>query len=63
MNDGVPGYSAISIKHSLIIKSIAINDKRNGTEYRCVIVIPGEYPGLYKVVEKGDKIILYVAGE
>ena len=33
LNNVVPGYSAHSAKNDLIIKNIAMNDSRNGSEY------------------------------
>ena len=37
-----------------------MNDRRNGSEYQCVIFITGRF--IY-LVESGDTIILLVAGE
>ena len=60
-NSGVRGYSAGLLNNNLIIKNIAMNDSRNGSEYQCVITREVGYND--QVVESGDIIILHVAGE
>ena len=62
-NGIVPGYTNNLSTTSLIIKSIMINDDRNGTEYRCVIAISNADTMTEQPVERGSKTILYVAGE
>ena len=58
LNRGVlPGYSANLNKSNLIVKNIEMNDNRNNTEYRCVIIMSGE------IVNDSDTTFLYVAGE
>ena len=49
------GHTATLDGSNLIVENIMMNDVRNGSEYRCVIV-----PGL---VTFADPTILYVAGE
>ena len=53
----LPGYSTDTGNNNLIVQNIKINDRRNGTEYRCVIMWQQE------TVRMGDPIILYVAGK
>ena len=61
VNGGVDGYSAGLLNNNLIIKNIAMNDIRNDSEHQCVIY---RADGFYdQVVERGDIIILFVAGE
>ena len=59
LRDGIlTGYSTIG--SNLIIQNIMINDDRNDTEYRCVIVWINDLKG---ILEKGDTIFLFVMGE
>ena len=57
-NGLLDGYSATLVNTNLIIKDIKLNDDRNGSEYRCVI-LQNEIP----ILHESDPIILYVAGE
>ena len=61
VNGGVRGYSAGLLNNSLIIENITMNDSRNDSEYQCVISRADGFNE--QVVESGDIIILYVAGE
>ena len=56
-NNILPGYSADITSSNLIVKNIMINDNRNNTEYRCVIIMSD------MIVNDSDPIFLYVAGE
>ena len=56
-NGLVAGYSRNG--NNLIIKNITMNDDRNDTEYRCVIVTQGTTT----ILNQSDPTILYVAGE
>ena len=56
-NGVLDGYSATLVNTNLIIKDIKLNDDRNGSEYRCVI-LQNE-----TILKKNDPTILYVAGE
>ena len=48
--------------NNLIVENIVMNDDRNGSDYRCVIVPPqGILPGI--IIDESDPTILYVAGE
>ena len=59
LRDGIlPGYSTNG--SNLIIQNIMINDDRNDTEYRCVIVWIDD---LKEILEEGDAIFLFIMGE
>ena len=49
--------------NNLIVKSIMMNDDRNGSDYRCVIVPLIGIPTLGNIMEESNPTILYVAGE
>ena len=57
-NGIVAGYSANG--NNLIVESIMMNDDRNNTEYRCVIITIGTTA---IILRESDPTILYVAGE
>ena len=57
-NDRVSGYSANIENNNLLIQNIMMNDNRNGTEYRCVVV-----NDMGTRLNQSDPIILYFAGE
>ena len=60
LHNGVwPGYS--SNGNNLIVKNIMMNDNRNGSKYRCVIIALDDDTG--EMLDKGDLITLYVAGK
>ena len=56
-NGIVAGYSTNG--NNLIVENIIMNDDRNNTEYRCVIITQGTTT----IVRQSDPTILYVAGE
>ena len=56
-NGILDGYSADINSNNLIVKNIVMNDDRNNTEYRCVIIMSGV------IVNDSDPTFLYVAGE
>ena len=60
LHDGIwAGYS--SNGNNLIIENIMMNDNRNGSKYRCVIVARDD---IAEILDDGDLIItLYVAGK
>ena len=61
IHDGIlPGYTANLSSNNLIVKNITMNDDRNGSDYRCVIV---PLTGTPSLVEKSNPTILYVAGK
>ena len=53
----LPGYSADLFSSNLIVKNVTMNDNRNNTEYRCVIIMSGE------IVNDSNSTFLYIAGE
>ena len=59
------GYTGVTDTDSnnLIVENIMINDDRNGSDYRCVIVPAQGTPSLGNIIEESDPTILYVAGE
>ena len=57
-NGVVDGYSATLVNTNLIIKDITLNDDRNDSEYRCVILQDET-----TILHESEPIILYVAGE
>ena len=57
-NDIVAGYSANG--NNLIVENITMNDSRNNTEYRCVIITQGTTT---PILRQSDPTTLHVAGE
>ena len=57
------GHTAALGSHNLIVENIMMNDDRNGSDYRCVIVPSTGTPSLGNIIEESDPTILYVAGE
>ena len=57
------GYAATLISNNLIVENIMMNDDRNGSDYRCVIVPAQGTLSLANIIEESDPTILYVAGE
>ena len=57
------GYTGRLGSHNLIVENITMNDDRNGSEYRCVIVPAVGMVSLVDIAEESDPIILHVAGE
>ena len=57
------GHTATLDSNNLIVENIMMNDDRNGSDYRCVIVPSAGTPSLANIIEESDPTILYVAGE
>ena len=57
------GHTAELGSNNLIVENIMMNDDRNGSDYRCVIVPAQGIITLANVIEESDPTILYVAGE
>ena len=57
------GYTTTLGSNNLVIANIAMDDNRNGSEYRCVIVPASGTITLADIIEESDSTILYVAGE
>ena len=49
--------------NNIIVKNITMNDERNGSDYRCVIVPAHGTFTLADIMEESKPTILYVAGE
>ena len=59
------GYqgAANPVSNNLIVENITMNDDRNGSDYRCVIVPSDGTITFADITEESDLTILYVAGE
>ena len=57
------GYSATLESNNLIVENIVMNDVRNGSEYRCVIVPAQGMITVTDIIEESDPTTLHVAGE
>ena len=57
------GHSATLDSNNLIVENIMMNDVRNGSEYRCVIVPAQGMITVADIIDESDPTILYVAGE
>ena len=64
-NDILTGYSAALDSNNLIVENIMMNDVRNGSDYRCVIirVIISQNTSIEHILRDSDPTLLYVAGE
>ena len=54
-------YTATLDSNNLIVQNIMMNDDRNGTDYRCVIV--QGTPSIANIMKESAPTILYVAGK
>ena len=57
------GHIATLGSNNLIVENIMMNDVRNGSEYRCVIVPAEGMITVTDIIDESDPTILYVAGE
>ena len=57
------GHSATLDSNNLIVENIMINDVRNDSEYRCVIVPAQGMITVADIIDESDPSILYVAGK
>ena len=57
------GYTATLDSNNLIVENIMMNDVRNGSEYRCVIIPAQGMITVADIVEESDPTTLYVSGE
>ena len=62
-NGILAGHTATLDSNNLIVENITMNDVRNGSEYRCVIVPAQGMLTSADIIEESDPTILYVAGE
>ena len=56
-------HTATLGSNNLIVENITMNDDRNGSDYRCVIVPAQGTASLGDIIDESDPTILYVAGE
>ena len=59
----LPGHSATLGSNNLIVENIMMNDDRNDSDYRCVIVPVQSMITVADIIDESDPTILYVAGE
>ena len=59
------GHTATLDSSNLIVENIMMNDVRNDSEYRCVVISIQTTPQgtIYDTIDESDPTILYVAGE
>ena len=57
------GYTGHLGSNNLIVENIMMNDDRNGSDYRCVIVPALGLVTLAYIMEESDPAILYIVGE
>ena len=62
-NGILTGYTATLDSTNLTVENIMMNDVRNDSEYRCVIVPAQGLVTVDDIIDESDPIILYVAGE
>ena len=62
-NGILTGHTATLDSANLIVENIMMNDVRNDSEYRCVIVPTQGVVTLADIIDENDPTILYVAGE
>ena len=56
-------HTAALGSNNLIVENIMMNDDRNGSDYRCVIVPEQDMITVADIILESDPTILYVAGE
>ena len=62
-NDILTGYSAALDSNNLIVENVMMNDVRNGSDYRCLILIKQNISGLFLILNESDPTLLYIAGK
>ena len=62
-SDILTGHTTTLNSNNLIIENIMMNDVRNGSDYRCVILIRQNISGLVHVLLESDPTLLYIAGK
>ena len=62
-NGILAGHTTTLSSSNLIVENIMMNDVRNGSDYRCVIVPVQDMIALDDIIDESDPTILYVAGE
>ena len=62
-NGILAGYTTTLGGNNLIVENIIMNDDRNDSDYRCVIVPAQGMITIADIIDESDPTILYVAGE
>ena len=64
-NDILTGYNAALDSNNLIVENIMMNDVRNGSDYRCVIISQNtsQNTSVQDILRESDPTLLYVTGE
>ena len=62
-NGILTGHTATLDSSNLIVENIMMNDGRNGSEYRCVVIPAQGLVTAFDIIDESDPTILYVAGE
>ena len=62
-NGILPGYTTTLDGNNLIVENIMMNDVRNGSNYKCVIIPDRSMVTFADIIDESDPTILYVAGE
>ena len=62
-NGILTGHTATLDSNNLIVENIMMNDGRNGSEYRCVVLPAQGMATFGDIIDESDPTILYVAGE
>ena len=63
-SDILTGHTTTLNSNNLIIENIMMNDVRNGSDYRCVILIRQNISGVVPILLlESDPTLLYIAGE
>ena len=57
------GHTATLDSRNLIVENIMMNDGRNGSEHRCVIIPAQSMVTLADIIAESDPTFLYIAGE
>ena len=62
-NGILTGHSGTLGSSNLIVENIMMNDDRNDSDYRCVIIPNQSMVTVSDIIDKSDPIFLYVTGE
>ena len=62
-NGILAGHTTTLGSNNLIVENIMMNDDRNGSDYRCVIILAQGMITVADIIDESDPTILYVAGE
>ena len=62
-NGILAGYTTNLGSNNLIVENVMMNDDRNDSDYRCVIIPAQGMVTIADIIDESDPTILYVAGE